>query len=192
LVEFADRLGIAAYVTAWQIADTFNRAVFFPLVDLLLLPDEILKCVFKLTDDDLTALAAFPGGHDDVLIGVIVGGGKAPKIVRRLVGYGNEAPKKLPRYQGPKPKYHVNPQHVPGHALKPGKTPLPKDAESVFKNAVPNDPKNPTAWFGKNADGQIYRFSAGNDGTAHFSGIHGVGDGTRNLTDYAKQRLGGL
>lgn len=96
------------------------------------------------------------------------------------------------RYQGPKPKYHVNPQHVPGRGLKPGKTPLPKDAESVFKNAVPNDPKNPTAWFGKNADGQIYRFSAGNDRTAHFSGIHGVGDSTRNLTDYAIQRLGGL
>ena len=102
------------------------------------------------------------------------------------------APKKLPRFQGPKPKYHVNPQHVPGRGLRPGKTPLPKDAESVFKNAVPNDPKKPTAWFGKNADGQIYRFSAGNDGTAHFSGIHGVGDGTRNLTDYAIQRLGGL
>jgi RHS repeat-associated protein len=114
----------------------------------------------------------------------IPGGGGVKKLGR--------AAKKLPRYQGPKPKYHVNPQHVPGRGLKPGKTPLPNDAESVFKNAVPNDPKNPTAWFGKNADGQIYRFSAGNDGTAHFSGIHGVGDGTRNLTDYAIQRLGGL
>ncbi|WP_321532121.1 RHS repeat-associated core domain-containing protein [uncultured Desulfuromonas sp.] len=120
------------------------------------------------------------------LLGAVLPGG----------GYGavddiaKAASKKLPRYHGPKPKYHVNPQHVPGRGLKPGKTPLPKDAESVFKNAVPNDPKEPTAWFGKNADGQIYRFSTGNDGTAHFSGIHGVGDGTRNLTDYAKQRLG--
>jgi hypothetical protein len=102
------------------------------------------------------------------------------------------ASKNLPRFQGPKPQYHVNPQHVPGRGLKPGKTPLPGDAESVFKNAVPNDPKNPTAWFGKNADGQIYRYSVGNDGTAHFSGIHGVGDGTRNLTNYAINRLEGL
>lgn len=39
-------------------------------------------------------MAAFPGGHDDVLIGVIVGGGKAPKIIRRLVGYGDEVSSK--------------------------------------------------------------------------------------------------
>jgi hypothetical protein len=75
--------------------------------------------------------------------------------------------------------------------LRPGKTPLPKDAEDVYKRAVPNDPENPTAWFGKNADGEIYRFSLSNDGTAHFSGIDGVGDGVRNLTQYALDRLGG-
>ncbi len=38
-------------------------------------------------------------------------------------------------------------------------------------------------------NGQIYRFSLGTDGTAHFSGIDGVGDGERNLTDYARQGL---
>ena len=46
------------------------------------------------------------------------------------------------------------------------------------------------AWFGKNADGQIIDSSMSNDGTAHFSGIDGVGDGIRNLTDYALARLG--
>ncbi|MCB0127827.1 MAG: RHS repeat-associated core domain-containing protein, partial [Caldilineaceae bacterium] len=103
------------------------------------------------------------------------------------------AAKKLPRFNGPKPSYHVNPAHVPGQrGFNPKKTPLPKDAESVFKAAVPNDSKNPTAWFGKNADGQIYRFSLSNDGTAHFSGIDGVGDGVRNLTKYALDRLNGL
>jgi hypothetical protein len=76
--------------------------------------------------------------------------------------------------------------------LRPGKTPLPNDARNVFKNAVPNDPTNPTAWFGRNADGQIYRYSLGSDGTAHFSGIHGVGDGTRNITRYVFDRLNGL
>jgi hypothetical protein len=59
----------------------------------------------------------------------------------------------------------------------------------VFKKADPNSAENPTAWFGKNAEGQIYRFSPSNDGTAHFSGIEGVGDGVRNLTPYARQRL---
>jgi len=85
----------------------------------------------------------------------------------------------------------VNPAHVPGQGLMRGKTPLPQDAQSVFENAVPNDPKNPTAWFGENADGHTYRFSSSNDGTAHFSGIDGVGDGLRNLTPYAKERLNG-
>jgi hypothetical protein len=33
-------------------------------------------------------------------------------------------------------------------------------------------------------------FSGANDGTAHFSGMEGVGDGIRNITDYALQRLG--
>ncbi len=31
----------------------------------------------------------------------------------------------------------------------------------------------------------------GNDGTAHFSGIDGVGDEVRNLTKYARERLDG-
>lgn len=99
---------------------------------------------------------------------------------------------KLPRYEGPKPSSHVNPAHVPGQrGFNPAKTPLPGDAEDVFARAVPNDPTNPSAWFGKNADGQIYRYSLGNDGTAHFSGIDGVGDGIRNLTKYAIERMNG-
>jgi hypothetical protein len=83
--------------------------------------------------------------------------------------------------------------HVPGsRGFNPRKTSLPSDAEKVFEKSVPNDPKNPTAWFGKNADSQIYRYSLSNDGTAHFSGIDGVGDGVRNLTNYAIDRLNGL
>ncbi len=100
----------------------------------------------------------------------------------------------LPRYNGPKPGYDINPAHVPGQGLRAGagKTPLPADAEQVFEGAVPNDPSSPTAWFGKNSSGQIYRYSLGNNGTAHFSGIDGVGDGVRNLTQYASDRLNGL
>ena len=40
-----------------------------------------------------------------------------------------------------------------------------------------------------NSKGQIYRYSDSNDGTAHFSGIVGVGDGARNITPYAIDRL---
>ena len=98
---------------------------------------------------------------------------------------------KLPRFEGPKPSYSVNPVHAPG-TIRQGKAPLPADAEAVFRRAVPDDPVNPRNWFGQNAKGQIYRFSGGNDGTAHFSGIEGIGDGIRNITNYAQQRLAGL
>ena len=121
-----------------------------------------------------------------------IGGGIADFGMVAVIGGVKGAGEGAARFNGPKPGYAVNPAHVPGRGLKLGKTPLPADAEQVFKGAVPNDAKNPTAWFGKNADGQIYRFSPGNDGTAHFSGIHGVGDGTRNITQYAIDRLNAL
>jgi hypothetical protein len=105
------------------------------------------------------------------------------RIVAELVA------RNLPRYNGPKPTYAVNPAHVPGPTLRPGKTPLPADAAEVFRNAVPDSPTNPRFWYGKDANGRIYRFSSGNDGTAHFSGIDGVGDGIRNITQYALDRL---
>ena len=95
------------------------------------------------------------------------------------------------RFDGPKPQYHVNPAHVRGPNFNPKKTPLPSDAQDVFRNAVPDSPTNPRNWYGKNADGSIYRFSSANDGTAHFSGRSDVGDGLRNMTKYAQQRLGG-
>ncbi|SFF05905.1 RHS repeat-associated core domain-containing protein [Dyella marensis] len=100
---------------------------------------------------------------------------------------------KLPRYQGAKPTYSINEAHVPGkRGFNPAKTPLPNDAERVFERAVPSSPTNPRAWFGRNENGTIYRYSAGNDGTAHFSGMDGVGDGIKNITPYAKARLDGL
>jgi RHS repeat-associated protein len=96
------------------------------------------------------------------------------------------------RFDGPKPRYTINEAHVPGsRGFNPSKTPLPNDAELVYRNAVPDDAINPRNWFGKNANGQIYRFSGG-DGTVHFSGIDGVGDGIRNITKYALERLSGM
>ena len=80
---------------------------------------------------------------------------------------------------------------MPGRGVRPGKAPLSEDAADVYRRAVPHDPTNPTAWFGKNEDGEIYRYSVDNAGGAHFSGIDGVGDGVRNLTMHARQRLAG-
>lgn len=112
-------------------------------------------------------------------------------ILRRVIGSRVATKARLPRFDGPKPSYNVNPAHVPVRGLRPGKTPLPGDAEDVYRGAVPNDSTNPTAWFGKSDAGQIYRDSIDKAGGAHFSGIDGVGDGVRNLTTYARGRLGG-
>jgi hypothetical protein len=127
----------------------------------------------------------------------LIAGGKGLAVIGFGAGHADNiddltrAPRsgKLPRWDGKKPSYSANPDHVPG-TLRPGKTPLPDDAQEVFRNAVPDDPTNAKNWFGRNRDGKIYRFSNGNDGTVHFSGIDGVGDGIRNLTKYARQRLG--
>jgi hypothetical protein len=107
---------------------------------------------------------------------------------KRLLDLPSKPTNKLPRFDGPKPAYAVNPAHARG-TLQKRKTPLPSDAGEVFRHAVPDDPVKPRHWYGRNADGQIYRFSNGNDGTAHFSGVGGVGDGIRNVTLYALQRL---
>ena len=110
--------------------------------------------------------------------------------VHNACGPGGQTPSRnLPRFDGPKPAYSINPAHVPGKGLRPGKTPLPPDAEEVFRRAVPADSIAPRSWYGRNSKGQIYRYSDSNDGTAHFSGIDDVGDGIRNITKYALQRL---
>jgi RHS repeat-associated protein len=106
-------------------------------------------------------------------------------------GDAAESAGKLPRFQGPKPTYHVNEAHVPGPKFNPKKEPLPADAAEVYKRAVPDASEAARNWYGKNADGTIYRFSNGNDGTAHFSGSSATKDGIRNITPYARQRLEG-
>lgn len=111
-------------------------------------------------------------------------------------GDGPQSPKKkkLPRYDGPKPKYEENLAHVPGKGLRRSnpKTPLPKDAAEVYKNAVPDAPVDARNWFGKSKDGSIYRYSSStNEGTAHFSGSSTQEPGIRNLNSYARERLAG-
>jgi hypothetical protein len=114
--------------------------------------------------------------------------GAALKVLR--VGSKTAKAAKLPRFNGPKPKYAVNPAHAPG-TLRRGKTPLPADAEAAYRRAVPDHETKARHWYGRGDDGTIYRFSNSNDGTVHFSGADGVGDGIRNITDYARRRLNG-
>ncbi len=104
------------------------------------------------------------------------------------------------RFDGPKPKYEPNPAHIKGHPdFDPRKTPEPADVGDVYKNAIPGDSKNPRHWYGKNANGDIYRFSYTDQGwydrnarkwtrhpVAHFSGIV---DRTK-VPRYARLRLG--
>lgn len=91
------------------------------------------------------------------------------------------------RYDGPKPEYQINEKHV---KLRNGQdaTPLPGDAEEVYKNAIPDDPQKPKHWYGLNKDGKIYRYSSSNDGKAHFSGRNDTEPGIKPSA-YAKERL---
>jgi hypothetical protein len=97
---------------------------------------------------------------------------------------------KLDRFDGAKPKYHVNEAHVKGSSkFNPKKEPLPKDAAEVYQKAVPDSPTKPKNWYGKSSEGTVYRFSNANNGTAHFSGSSASKDGIRNIPDYALERL---
>jgi RHS repeat-associated protein len=125
---------------------------------------------------------------------IVVGARSASEVVSILHGSikkGQLGESKLKRYDGAKPKYHINKKHV---ELRKGQdaTKLPKDAEEVFKEAVPDNPSKPKHWYSKNADGAIYRYSSSNDGKAHFSGRSDQGDGLQSISDYAKERLKGL
>jgi hypothetical protein len=93
------------------------------------------------------------------------------------------------RYDGPKPKYSVHPSREKGSNYMKGiKTPLPKDAEDVYKHAIPSDGTNPRHWYGKNKDGQIYVFHNSNDGTVHFSKI--LDTKSSEIPPYVRTRLG--
>ncbi|MEZ4315092.1 MAG: RHS repeat-associated core domain-containing protein [Polyangiaceae bacterium] len=149
----------------------------------------------KLSND-----ATFNEGIAQIRQGIcqMVGGGiqavQAGQVAIALTSVASVALKgtaRLPRFQGQKPRYSVNEAHVRGSPrFNPRKTPLPHDAAAVFSRAVPDHPVTPRNWYGTNQQGAIYRFSSGNDGTVHFSGMQGSGDGIRNITDYALERLG--
>lgn len=72
-----------------------------------------------------------------------------------------------------KPKYEINPEHLP--PVKAGKTPLPPDAEELFKKAIPDPDSGGKTWWARDAEGNYHRFQGGpprGDGSviAHWNG----------------------
>jgi hypothetical protein len=94
------------------------------------------------------------------------------------------------RFDVPKPKYTVHPDRLNPNYKKGIKTPLPDDAEEVFKHAIPGTNDAATHWWGKNAKGEIYKFHNSNDGTAHFSEIIDMKSSRVKIPDIVKERLG--
>ena len=104
-------------------------------------------------------------------------------------GKGGKPPRWTPMAPGEgKPKYTINGQHVLGPKYNPNKTLLPPDAGSVYKQAVPDDPYNPRHWWGRNEQGQFYRYHSSNDGTAHYSGTFDRKDSS--IPPYVRPRFG--
>ncbi len=91
-------------------------------------------------------------------------------------------------YHGPKSEY-TNPgthDQTSPHYVR-GKTPLPADAEAVYRRAIP-DPAATNAtkqtWYGRSADGSYYRYQ-GTNGEVHFNAIVSW----NNLPAYIRQRF---
>ena len=105
------------------------------------------------------------GNHDYFVLAKEYEYGQSCILVHNAKDYDiwYDANGKLRRYEGSKPQY-VRGQHHEIVNIE-GKTPLPADAEEVFRRAVPNSPDGvPRAWFGMSDDGKIYRFSVSNNG----------------------------
>ncbi|MEM5789327.1 MAG: RHS repeat-associated core domain-containing protein, partial [Syntrophobacteraceae bacterium] len=68
-----------------------------------------------------------------------------------------------------KPSYCQNPAHNPRSSFyNPRKTPEPRDAEMVFRDAIRSGWNE---WTGKSSDGSYYKYYSDNAGSAHFSGM---------------------
>lgn len=101
--------------------------------------------------------------------------------------------KRLSRWHPPpgtgKPTYKSNPAHdTKSPKYNPKKTPEPNDCTDVYKNAVPDSPEDARHWWGKNSQGEYYRFHNSNDGTAHYSGT--FKPSANEVPTYVRQRLG--
>jgi hypothetical protein len=94
-------------------------------------------------------------------------------------------------YNGPKSRYTNPGTHDPASPnFVRGKTPLPADADAVYRHAIPDPAKTDPIkqiWYGRSPDGKYYRYQ-GTNGEVHFNGIVEWID----LPGYIQQRFRGL
>ena len=136
------------------------------------------------TGAGINAIAVIPGFGDAAKAGAMslkVGAGAAVGVVavKNLDNVSDAAKTALRNEPNlvkivckDKPPYRINTEHLQG-SLKDGKTVLPGDAESVYKNSTlgPPNGKGEGAYWGKNEKGEIYRFVNSGDDTYHFNGV---------------------
>ena len=103
----------------------------------------------------------------------------------------NERPWKEGAYHGPKPEYENPGHHDPSSGNFRGRgsttTPLPSDAEEVYKNAIPE--LGGRTWWGRNQHREYYRFQNSN-GMVHFNGREKSERGLQ-VPAYVKKRFNG-
>ena len=98
-------------------------------------------------------------------------------------------------YHGPKPKYKNDGHHDPKSPnFNKTKNVLPTDAQQVYRNCIPdhknlNKKNQPRQWWGRNKDGDYYRFSNDNFGNAHYSGTFRAND--KRIPAHIRNRLSG-
>ena len=93
----------------------------------------------------------------------------APNPLRWIDPWGWIREHKVGQYHGPKPKYGNPGHHQPGPRYRGGgskTTPLPADAEQVYKKAIPT--ANGETWYGQTEKGKVYRYQ-GKNGEVHWN-----------------------
>ena len=70
-----------------------------------------------------------------------------------------------------KPTFRPDDAHNPrSQDHNPNKDPEPPDAEEAYKDAQRNPKPERRVWYGKNANGEWYRYREDGTGTAHYAG----------------------
>ena len=96
-------------------------------------------------------------------------------------------PHKEGGYHGPKPQYEVNDAHVPNSPLfNPRKTPLPPDAETLYRRAIPEPDGG--SWWVKVKKDLYYRYQGGG-GRSHFNGAFNENQAKQLMDSYVYRRL---
>jgi hypothetical protein len=120
---------------------------------------------------------------------------QAPRLFSKSKSHGEhgERPWKenVETYHGSKPKY----RNLGHHDESSGKfrgggsktTPLPDDAEEVYQNAIPSS--DGRSWYGRNSQGEIYRYQVDEGGFVHFNGSSSSPRGLKKIPKQIEKRF---